>query len=277
MQQLQIHISYLCFNLNRLLSIKSVTNFLTTMSLTILNETEQRVLEFLSLHGSSTAGRIAQLIGLKRPTVYATLESLAGIGVVSRHRAAGTTQYQSPEPAAVGKILLQHSERERRATQGQIDGIVTRLQTLRRDAPQEIAGYEIRALDSAAAINIQLEEALLHGNYSAIFNPQAILHGDVEKIVSRFLRESAKSAPPIRELCVDGPKCSWYRGKIRNPNHQVRTLPPGTDISTDMILIDKSVILSHYRPQHELAIRITQHEFFRSMLALFELLWKQSR
>ena len=50
------------------------------------SENEAQILSFLLTRGSQRAGVIAQRLGIKRPTVYATLEDLVNQGVVTKRR-----------------------------------------------------------------------------------------------------------------------------------------------------------------------------------------------
>ena len=239
----------------------------------LLSETEQRVLECLISRSRSTAGRLAQLTTLKRPTVYAALESLRLMGLVGRSTARGVTEFRPIDIALIPKVLIEKAEKRIESVRHEAQQLGDRLSAIAEAAPQAIAGYEILALESREAVQLNLEQALLKGNYSAIFNPQIVLVGEVKKLVAKFLKESTRLSPPIREICVDGPEVKWYLANIKNKNHQVRLIPAATKIRSDMIFIDGTVILSHYAQGGELAIRVTQRDYYDSMMALFELTW----
>jgi ketopantoate reductase len=62
---------------------------------------------------------------------------------------------------------------------------------------------------------------------------------------------------------------------MHNKNHQLKEISAQNKIITDMILVNNSVILSHYDPAHEVGIRITHPDFYRTMMTVFNVLWEK--
>ncbi len=245
----------------------------------MLTDTELQMLELLTARGSLSAGRLAKLSGIKRPTVYAALESLSNLGLVITHRNKGVSHFTSHAPHIIERLLSEQAERKLKTEKVFAASLGSRLSQVQQLGPQKIAGYEVSSLDTPELVSVLLEEALLKGNYSAIFNPQVVLRGTTRELVQRTLKSSLKSKPVIRELCTPGPAFDWYKKEIRNPRHQLRALTQaGTSgIETDMIFIDGAVVLLNYEPSGELAIRIRQPQLYRTMNAIFELLWTSSQ
>jgi hypothetical protein len=103
------------------------------------------------------------------------------------------------------------------------------------------------------------------------------LGGGAISIVKRFLKQTARTKPEIRELVVPGPKSDWYIKEISNPRHEVRTLPKDASILSDLILFKSSVLVTNYTEQSARSVLIEDVSFSHSLKGVFELLWIQGR
>lgn len=241
-----------------------------------LKESEQKVLIFLLRHGPSLASLIAKYSGLKRPTAYAVLENLLRIGVISKQRREGMTYFSALEAEMIPKVLENRAFQKFKETEQAIKLLEKPLTELTNATMKDFGGYMISSVESTESIYAELEAALLAGDFCAFFNPQVtILNEDVKKLIAKFLSLTAISKPHIREIIVEGPLTDWYISLIDNENHLVKKIPSNTKIFSDMIMANGSVLLCHYRPHTEVGIKITQKEFFTSMMAIFEMMWKR--
>lgn len=241
-----------------------------------MTETEEKILETLVSRGGASAGSLSRLTGIKRPTVYAALSSLCNMGVVTVHESRGAQQYRPAKHEALKKRLLENVASRYKGEVVTINRILERLASIEQKAPQHLGGYELQAYESRISVRDMLEEKLLGGNFSAIFNPQVVLQAEIKKLVTQCLRKHASSKPHIRELCVDGPATREYIGNIQNPNHHVRLINSKANIKTDMIFKNNTVTMLHYDLDSEFAVRITHEGLFCSMLAIFEQLWGEA-
>lgn len=241
----------------------------------MLTNTEEILLELLSSRGTLGAGHLAKLSKIKRPTVYAALENLSRIGFVFPRSTKIGTRFSAQPAHIIERLISEEADRKAEEEKRFGSALGARLLELQKRSPQKIAGYEVSALDAPNVVPMLLEQALMNGNFCAIFNPQLVMKGEIKKLVQRCLNEAVKRKPPIRELCVPGPEFNWYQKEIKNPNHQIKVLPQTAhNLVTDMILFDGAVILLTYGESGEMAIRIKQSQFYGSMLLLFETLWQ---
>ena len=238
-----------------------------------LNPTEQTVLTSLLEHGASGAARIAKRTELKRPTVYAALNSLVDLGVVQKKRQRGSFHFSAASHAEIPKLLKQRAEREYQ----RVNEATSRLPDFLLKFPEHkfhsLAGFEIETFESLDKVYQILEEALLQGEYSSIVDPQAALVGPLKKAAERVLKQSAKSKAHIREIMVAGPLADWWIRNKKNPNQKVKLVKWHKRITTDILLADGYVILHDYAPGKEMAIRIRHAEYFSLMQFVFDTLW----
>jgi predicted transcriptional regulator len=239
----------------------------------ILTDTEYQILRHLIVSGHTSAGAIAKNLRLKRPTAYAALENLIRLGIVTRHAVQGAARFAATTPRDIARRTLENATRDFEQAKRDSRRLFEELSALHAQAPTELAGYEVRALEAADPVHLTLAEILSEGHYSGIFNPQIVCIGKVKKIVAKFLAEGVNSRVPIRELAVPGKVTEWYIQQIRNPNHQMRTLPANMSIESDIILSKGRVIFGHYKEGRELALQIRQPDLFASLTGIFEHLW----
>lgn len=237
-----------------------------------LNETEQAVFIHLVERGSSTASVISTQLRLKRPTVYATLDSLLSIGILSKQKKEKVTYFF---PVSIGMIpkIFEERARSRFEEVSQATKLMEpHLQQLKRSNQDEMQRFENVTFESVEAVYAQLESTLMGGDFSAFFNPQMV-KGD--ELIVRYLKQTAKTKPNIREIAVAGSRTDWYKSLIKNPNHFLKEIPAGSQLFSDMILIKGSVIMLDYDPKNEIAIRIKHKNHYLSMLKIFDLLWER--
>lgn len=239
-----------------------------------LNATEQKVFMYLVERGGSIASIIAKQIKLKRPTVYATLESLVKIGLVAKQK-RDKVNYFVPAPLqSIPRIFEEKAERE--YEEMKMAGKILRKQL---DVMSKNNGFlasnifENVTYHSIDSVYTELEDALLGGDFCAVFNPQVSFIGRFKSIVSGFLKETAKTKPHIREIAVSGPEAEWYKSNIKNPNHICKEISPQHNVLSDFILSNGHIFLLDYRANNEAAIRITHPQHYQTFMAIFEMLW----
>jgi sugar-specific transcriptional regulator TrmB len=247
------------------------------LSICGFNSSEQKVLQDLLEHERSTAGQIARRTTLKRPTVYAALDSLVLRGVVSKQKYNNLTYFSNVSRHLIPEILSSRAQRKFKEVQDAASRLHPYLEELSQHREHRISGFEVAAIDSIEAVFTQLESALTGGDFCAIFNPQKACVGKTGEVVERFLEKTAQTKPVIRELVVPGPLTDWYRSRIQNPNHSVRDISPPENLFSDIILFGDSIVINHYDPKGERSIQITEKQFHQSMMALFEMLWASAK
>lgn len=241
-----------------------------------LNATEQQVFECLLKRGKSLASVIAKSAHLKRPTVYAALSNLQQYGLVLSQKTKGGTYFSLIDLHQIPQVLDDAAEQKYNEVRRAAQLLGHQLNRIKSDHPIELGGFDVTQIETIEGVYAQLEEALMGGEFSSVFNPQLALSSDrARKIVKRFLDNTAKTKPHIREFVVPGPLADWYKSQVKNPNEQIKELPLDSPFNSDMIFVNQSVFIMHYQPDQPVAIRMRHPEFYQSMMTLFDLLWEK--
>jgi len=238
-----------------------------------LNKTERMVLACLIDRGGSIASVVAKHLNIKRPTVYAALEQLTRMDLAQKRKEDGVTYFHPTPPELIADILRKKARMKYSEVENAADLLKKALESHKKT---ELKHFQNITFESIEAIYAQLEDSLLGGNFSAIFNPQKAVHNTVtEQIVTHFLRETSKTRPHIREIVSPGPVTDWYKSKIKNPHHQLKIVSENESIVSDIILLNGTVILNDYDPGQAVGIKIAHQNYYNSMMAVFEMLWSR--
>ncbi|MDP3976350.1 MAG: helix-turn-helix domain-containing protein [bacterium] len=240
-----------------------------------LNESERVVFESLVEHGFSLASVIARRTELKRPNVYACLENLLHYGLINKQKRSGVTYYGSLPLDMIAKVIENEARRKFNETQQAAQMLQAELNQRAKRQNKAFQNFEISSVESKAGLYEVLKSALMGGDFDAFFNPQVEFQSkEIQEATLEFLAETAKTKPHIRDIIVAGPMANWYMKKIKNPNHQVKTIPTDKKILSDMIMIEGAVYLMQFSPQREVGIRIVEPDFYESMKTVFEIMWE---
>lgn len=236
---------------------------------------EQDILAFLLQHSSASARTIASATKMKRPTTYLTLQGLIDAGLVVKRSQGKTTVFATVPRESLPEILRTRA----RATLAAFEQATTQLQeSIARLTPISSAllgGLSVESIESERGLLREMYECLLAGDFVGIFNPQ-LLHGkEAAALIADYLKRTAITKPRIREILVDGPRCTWYRSQIKNPNHEIRLLPAQCRYLADQILIDGMIVLIDYSTTSPAAVKITHQNLYTSFQALFDEMWER--
>lgn len=239
-----------------------------------LTENEQTVLMTLIQHGTTIASIIAKQTQIKRPTVYAVLESLMNYGLVHKFQRSHVTYYSAVSTEVLPDILQDRLENTLSERRKAIELLRTNLSIFRPSITSTITGVELTTLDSRESVYVHLEKILLQGDFMAIFNPQEVFENQrIKKIAQHFLEETGNRRVAIREIMVSGSQGEWYKRHIRNPYHQIKEISSDKNIRSEIILTPHKVILGDYNPPPEILVTIGREDFFESMKTVFDILW----
>lgn len=237
--------------------------------------TEAKLLGTLSSEEGMTPARLSKITGLKRPTIYASLDGLAAAGIVIKSKLRQGTQYSMVPAKELTRILRSRAKNSFEKTSQaltQLDGIFS---TIKKAGLRNIGTFEIRSLETKALIVQQLIEAIESGDFVAIFNPQLIPENILKLSTFPFLKKTSVTQPAIREIAVDGRHARMYKGRIQNKNHLIKLLPKSTEIFSDIIMYKGNVVITHHDKGNELGLKIREERFYSSMRTVFELLWEK--
>ncbi len=239
-----------------------------------IQSNEQKVLCYLMEHGSTLASIIARSTKLKRPNVYAILNSLYALGLIKKEHREKAIYFSALSPQQIILVLEQRAQQEYEEKKRSAHQLENEFKSITSSIHQDFGGFTIESIDSLEGIYNWLNESLMSGNFVAIFNPQAIQESQIS-IVKSFLKKSALTQPHIREIMVAGPMANWYNANVKNPNHFTKTMPAQTKIFSDMIITEGTVFILNYFDKNQVGIKIQEPDFYQSMSTLFETLWEK--
>ena len=239
-----------------------------------LNHSERKVLAFLIEKGSRGASLIAKGTDIKRPTVYAVLENLISIGVVTKNNTAGTAQYRSVNPEQIPLIFTKRAEQDYSKLKNAAKQLKGDIERAKLRGLETSVDYSVLHYDNSEASFIQHFEISFAGEFCAIFDPQFAINPHCKNAVARFLEVTGRKRSRLREIAVAGSRTDWYLGQIKNKNHIVKLVSPKTKLPTNMIIRSSGeVILTSYAEQGMSSIVINSRDYHTSMMSVFEMLW----
>ncbi|MEK7673496.1 MAG: helix-turn-helix domain-containing protein [Patescibacteria group bacterium] len=239
-----------------------------------LNQTEQKVFLHLLRRGKCLASVLAKQLDIKRPTAYAALENLVKLGIVNKQKLNQVNYFSTVSVQLIPKIFEEKAKNDFENKHSATKLLGSHLSQLQNTNLLAEKHFEMVSFESIEAVYAQMKDALLGGDFCSIFNPQKTIFGNLKNIVSEFLKETAKTKVNIREIAVSGPMTDWYIKQVNNPNHSLRQVPESSGIMTDFILLRGSIYLLDYDPKNEVAVKITHDAHFKSMQAMFDMVWQ---
>jgi len=255
-----------------LISDNMIENLLLTCGAT---EKESRIFLDLVEHGESIASLIAKRTKIKRPTAYLALQELLRLGIVSSRSIKGVTYFKSLSPEMVSRVITNKAEKEYDSTKTAAKLLKSHLDGIKHPE-RDFGAFDITTMDSMETTYAQLEEAIMSGDFCAVFNPQVALQTPrIRDLVVGFLESTSKTKPKIREIFPAGSDTDFYTQLINNPNHEFKTIEKDRLIVSDVIIFDGAVVLNNYEHDLESSIKIKEPGLYKTMQTVFDMLWEQ--
>jgi len=222
--------------------------------------------------GEDSAYHIAKKCGLKRATVYFTLNLLVERGLVSVWKTKKTTLWRAANPK---KLFTQIKRKEETLTE--IFPLLQSIYNFDEDRPN------IQVFEGQAGVRQIYSEIIDYLGKSK----EILCWGDVshawnllEDITRKYLKESQNRRYKIREILNESEKNKEYIKSIRknkNPYHKIRFLAEDQIFSgNDNIIFGNKLAI--FSTQNKLfATIIESQDIAKSYRILFELAWKSAR
>ena len=229
-----------------------------------LSENESRVyLAALSL-GSATVLAIARAAGIKRTTVYAVIEALKQKGLMNIEVRGFKNLFAAQDPERLLSLLENRKEIVRKAMPD-----FASLYNLK-GGESTIKYYE--GLEGIKAVYEDLIKTIRpHENYSIISNQAGWLDLDKE-FFQDFTERRAKLPINIRLLSQDSPAAREFAKFARNYNMQIKFLPEGTDLITNLVVIPERVVMHQLVPPISATV-IENQSVIQMHQQCFEIMW----
>ncbi len=237
--------------------------------------TEGTVLADLMTTGPTSGGVLARRLEIKRSTVYSSLTNLEQRGLVHRDQSTKIVTYVPADPGLIVESLRREAEQRAAHVALAATLLSEELPKIQRRSHLQVGNLRIRTAESGKGALVMLSDVLCSGDFRSFWDPESATSGAVGAIVLKFLEQTARTKPRIRDIAVSGPRLDWYRRRIRNPNHEIKEVPREAALQTDVILARDSVFLTNYAEGSQMAVEITQPQYYQTMCALFELLWER--
>lgn len=229
-----------------------------------LNSQEALVYTSMLGLGQTTVLKIARASGLKRTTIYSVLDSLQRRGL-ARLEQKGFKRYFVAEGPDKLELILEE-----------------RRELLRSALPQFQAIYNLGAGDSlikyyhgVEAVKSVYEELLSSvkpgDDYLIVSNPEPWFQLAPE-FFQDFLRRRARLPIKVRSLFQDVP---WGRERQKSKfdqNMEIRFLPKGTLLSTNLVIVPTRVVVHQLVPP-VMAIVIDNRSIIQLHREMFEIIW----
>lgn len=233
------------------------------------NEKEAKVyLASLQL-GQDTAYHIAQKCGLKRATVYFTLNLLVERSLVSIWKTKKATLFRAASPK---KLFTQIKRKEE--TLNEIFPLLQSIYNFDEDRPniQIFEGQE-----GVRQIYSEIVDYLAKGKEIQCWGDISHVFDYLEDITEKLFRETETRKYKIREILNESEKNKEYVKSIqknKNPNHKIRFLKEDQVFSgNDNIVFGNKLAI--FSTQNKLfATIIESQDIARSYRIIFELAWK---
>jgi len=235
------------------------------------NEKEAKVYLACLQLGQDTAYHIAQKCGLKRPTVYFTLDLLIDQGLVSVWKTKKATLFRAANPKKLFTQLKRKGE-----TLNEIFPLLKSIYNFDEDRPniQIFEGQEgVRQIYSEIVDYLAKEKEIqCWGDISHIFDY-------LEDITEKLFRETKTKRYKIREILNESEKNKEYVKSIRknkNPNHKIRFLSENTNFSgNDNIVFGNKLAI--FSTQNKLFVTVIESlDIAKSYKILFDLAWQSA-
>jgi len=221
--------------------------------------------------GQDTAYHIAQKCGLKRATVYFTLNLLVERGLVSIWKTKKATLFRAANPK---KLFTQLKQKEE--TLAEIFPLLQSIYNFDEDWPniQVFEGQE-----GVRQIYAEIVEYLARGKEIQCWGDISHVFDYLEDITEKLFRETKTRKYKIREILNASEKNKEYVKSIRknkNPNHKIRFLSEDKMFSgNDNIVFGNKMAI--FSTQNKLfATVIESQDIARSYKILFNLAWENA-
>lgn len=226
-----------------------------------LNEREANVYLAVLELGESTVLPIAKKAGIKRTYCYDILSSLANKGLVSYVQKNNRRRYHALDPKKMHMLLKNRFEN--------FQEVLPQLSSLYKTSGKpKVSFYEGK--NGIISIYEQLWNVK---KVDAIASPSHIEKylGDWWKNFSTKILLDKKLT--IREIIPFGNTKAYYHSFFKKPYHELRFLPKGINLTTDMMLFENKLALISYTSDLH-AVVIEDSSIVDTQKALFEIIWK---
>ena len=230
-----------------------------------LSENEAKIYLAALSAGPATILKIARTAEVKRTTVYSVVETLKQKGLVNIEVKGFKKLYAVERPEKLEAM------------------IEARRESLKEALPEFLALYNLKGGESFIKYYEGLEavksvyEGLLkdvrpHDDYLIVSDQQQWMRLD-PTYFQNFIERRAKLDINIRLLLQDSESARQAKTFEKNYNEEIRILPKGTALTTNLVIIPRRVVIHQLTPPI-IGIVIENKSVMQMHRELFEIIWK---
>ena len=229
-----------------------------------LNENEAKIyLASLEL-GQTSVSRIARKSGIKRTTVYLSLENLMEKGLVSAIKKDGKTHYYGEDPRNLERIMEQRKQK--------ISDLVPQLLAFTKLIDKK---PEIRYFEGTEGIKDVLEDSLMYskGEICMMFAESYVADFDKDYFPQYYVPERTRRKISARTIVPDNEEMRILAGGNEKGLRNMRFLPNNLfNINIEIMLYgdNKMNIISF---EEKFALIIESPAIHKSFKSIFETMW----
>jgi len=240
------------------------TNIIETFKDLGLSKSESTVYLSMLTLGSTTIMKIAEHAGIRRTTVYPLLENLQKKGLIRVEVRGFKTSYAPEDPKTLEAIIERKHEKVR--------GILPKL-----EAMYNLEGGEsfIKYYEGIEGVRNVYEDLLAdlypHEEYLVFGDPDrwSLVNSDFYK---QFIKKRIKIPLDAKMLLVYSPTAERYKQTEQNYGEEVRLLPPGVCIETNVVITPRKLIIQQMI-EPILVIVIENKSTIKLQRELFYIIW----
>lgn len=232
-----------------------------------LRDGEARVYRAALALGPTSILKLARAAELKRTTVYSLVEDLQQKGLMNVEVRGFKQRFVAAPPQKLELILDERRE------------------ALRMVLPDLTSLYHLKGGDTTLryyqglkAVKAVYEELLqdvrAHEDYLVMTDLRQWLALDQEYFLD-FIRRRAKLPLKIRMLVQDSPVGREHQRLQKTYNEVIRLLPPGTQLTTNLVIIPQRVVIHQLTPP-VFAIVIQHPSVVQMHREQFEIMWRST-
>lgn len=233
-----------------------------------LNETEAKIyLATLEL-GQTTVSRIARKAGIKRTTVYLSLESLKEKALISAIKKYNKTSYYAEDPRNLERIMEERKQR--------VSNLIPKLLSFTNLIDKK---PEIRYFDGEEGIKGVVMDSIKHGTKEILsFFSETYISDFSEQFYEDVYRPARiKNKISGRALTPDIPKMKSLASHDATSLRQTKFLPHNLfKINIQIMLYEKNKV-SIISFKEKFALIIDSQSIYESFKSIFETLWATAK
>lgn len=215
--------------------------------------------------GTTTVLKVARRSGIKRTTIYSVIDSLTQRGLVTIAQRGFKKYYQAAPPEKLESIVEDGKR--------QFTAILPEIQALYNLGDTESFIKYYHGIESVKSVYESLLKEVKPGDdYLIISNPER-WHKLAPEFFSDFLARRSILPIKVRTLFEDVPWGRKRKDQRIDKNQEIKFLPKGTNLSTNLVVIPTKVVVHQLLPP-VMAIVIENKSIIQLHRETFEVMWK---